>query len=33
MALYQPSFCVPHNQSIDATYEDDMVFSFKLNRE
>lgn len=31
MALYQPSFCIPHNQSIDATDEDDMTFSFKLN--
>lgn len=31
MALYQPSFCVPHNQAIDATDENDMKFSFKLN--
>lgn len=31
MALYQPSFCVPHNQAIDATDQDDMTFSFKLN--
>lgn len=31
MALYQPSFCVPRNQSIDATDEQNMTFSFKLN--
>ena len=31
MALYQPSFMVPKNQAIDATNEDDMTFSFKLN--
>ena len=31
MALYQPSFCVPHNQAIDATDQKDMTFSFKLN--
>ena len=31
MALYQPSFCIPKNQAIDATDENDMTFSFKLN--
>ena len=31
MALYQPSFMVPHNQTIDVTNEQDMIFSFKLN--
>ena len=31
MALYQPSFMVPKNQAIDATDEEDMTFSFKLN--
>lgn len=31
MALYQPSFMVPHNQAIDVTDESDMTFSFKLN--
>lgn len=31
MAIYQPSFCIPRNQSIDATNQDDMTFSFKLN--
>ena len=31
MAIYQPSFCVPRNQAIDATNQDDMTFSFKLN--
>ena len=31
MALYQPSFCIPKNQAIDVTNQDDMTFSFKLN--
>ena len=31
MAIYQPSFCIPHNESIDATNQDDMTFSWKLN--
>ena len=31
MAIYQPSFCIPRNQAIDATNQDDMTFSFKLN--
>lgn len=31
MALYQPSFCIPKNQAIDASDENDMTFSFKLN--
>ena len=31
MALYQPSFCIPKNQAIDASDENDMPFSFKLN--
>lgn len=31
MALYQPSFCIPKNQAIDATDENNMTFSFKLN--
>ncbi len=31
MALYQPSFCIPRNEAIDATNQDDMTFSFKLN--
>lgn len=31
MALYQPSFMVPKNQAIDATSQEDMMFSFKLN--
>ena len=26
MALYQPSFCIPKNQAIDATDENDMTF-------
>ena len=31
MALYQPSFCIPKNQAIDASDENAMTFSFKLN--
>ena len=31
MALYQPSFMVPHNEAIDVTDEDDMKFRWQLN--
>lgn len=31
MALYQPSFQIPHNQAIDATNIDDMRFKWQLN--
>ena len=31
MALYQPSFMVPHNQTIDVTNKEDMQFKWQLN--
>lgn len=31
LALYQPSFPVPHNQAIDVTNSDDMKFKWTLN--
>ena len=31
MALYQPSFCTPHNEAIDVTNSEDMVFKWQLN--
>lgn len=31
MALYQPSFMVPHNEAIDVTNSEDMTFKWQLN--
>lgn len=31
LSLYQPSFCIPHNEAIDATDANDMKFKWQLN--